>query len=50
MSVRRSGVIGECEARTQGASIAVFYRGNRGRSIVPPSAAERHNDRSEPTS
>ncbi len=36
------GAIGECEARTQGAPIAVFYRGNRGRSIAPPSAAGRH--------
>ena len=37
------GVIGECDASTQGDSIAVFYRVDRGRSSAPPSAAGRHN-------
>ena len=48
--VRRSGVIGECDARTQGVPIAVFYRGDRGRGSAPPSAAGRHDARFETTS
>ena len=35
--------MGEYEARTQGVPVAVSYRDNRGRSIVPPSAAVRHS-------
>jgi len=37
------GAIGEHEARTQGAPIRSAYGRDRGHSIVPPSAAGRHN-------
>ena len=43
MTARRTGAMGEYEARTQGVPVAVSYRDNRGRSIVPPSAAVRHS-------
>ncbi len=38
----RRGVLGECEARTQGAFVAGGYGRNRGRRIAPSSAARRH--------
>jgi histidine ammonia-lyase len=40
------GVIGECDARTQGVPIAVFYRVDRGRGSAPSSAGGRHNSHS----
>ena len=39
MTPRRRAVLGECEARTQGAFVAGGYGRNRGRRIVPSSAA-----------
>ena len=41
MTPRRRGALGECEARTQGAFVAGGYGRNRGRRIVPASAARR---------
>ncbi len=40
--LRRRGVLGECDARTQGAFVAGGYGRNRGRRSVPPRASRRH--------
>ena len=41
MIMRRMGSMSECEARTQGAFVAVGYGRDRGRRIVPLSGARR---------
>jgi hypothetical protein len=42
MTPPRRGVLGECEARTQGAFVAGGYGRNRGRRIAPSNAARRY--------
>ena len=42
MTLRRRGVLGECDARTQGALVAGGYGRNRGRRSAPPRAARRY--------
>ena len=42
MTLRREGAMLECEARTQGAFVAVGYGRDRGRRIAPSSAFSRH--------